>query len=108
MNRSRRVLSFAAVMFLAILTPVSGVAAPVPKCDGAAATIVGTPGDDSLIGTNGNDVIVGLEGNDRIEGGAGNDVLCGSEGDDTLIGGIGNDILRGGYGSDWASYRKAP
>ena len=108
MNRSGRVLSFTAVVFLATLIPVSGFAAPVPSCEGKAATIVGTSGDDTLIGTNGDDVIVGLEGNDQIEGGAGHDILCGSQGDDTLIGGTGNDTLRGGYGSDWASYGKAP
>jgi RTX calcium-binding nonapeptide repeat (4 copies) len=29
------------------------------ECDGKAATIVGTPGDDVLTGTSGDDVIVG-------------------------------------------------
>ena len=107
MNRSRRVLNFPAVLFLATLIPVSDAAAPVPTCEGEAATIVGTSGDDILIGTNGDDVIVGLEGNDQIEGGAGHDILCGSFGDDTMIGGTGNDVLLGGYRSDWASDGKA-
>ena len=89
MNRSRRVLSLAAVVLLVILSPASSAAAPVPKCDGRPATIVGTSGDDRLTGTNRDDVIVGLEGNDQITGGAGNDIICGSQGDDTLIGGAG-------------------
>ncbi|WP_281369007.1 hypothetical protein [Nocardioides ungokensis] len=48
------------------LVPAS--AATVPTCHGVAATIVGTPGDDTLVGTDGADVIVGLGGNDHLGG----------------------------------------
>ena len=44
----------------------AGAAEPVPECFGQPATIIGTPGDDTLTGTPGNDVIVGLEGTDVI------------------------------------------
>jgi Ca2+-binding RTX toxin-like protein len=66
----------------------------------AAATIIGTPGDDHLIGTPGRDVIVGLAGADIIEGGGGDDLICGGAGPDTLIGGPGSDVLLGLKGSD--------
>src|SRR5215471_8256477 len=51
-----------------------------------AATINGTPGNDTLIGTAGNDTItaaagddtvLGLAGNDKIDAGAGNDNVSG-------------------------------
>ena len=42
-----------------------------------SATIVGTPGDDTLRGTDGPDVIVGLGGDDTIFGLGGDDVICG-------------------------------
>ncbi len=76
------------------------VDAPSHTCQGLAATIVGTAGNDNISGTAGRDVIVGLGGNDRIEGLAGNDVICGGAGADTLIGGWGNDQLSGGNGTD--------
>jgi Ca2+-binding RTX toxin-like protein len=41
---------------------------PAATCDGKAATMVGTPGDDLLVGTSGVDVIVGLGGDDTITG----------------------------------------
>ncbi len=69
-------------------------------CLGAAATLVGTAGDDTLVGTNGDDVIVGLGGNDIIKGRGGNDRLCGNDGDDELVGSSGNDQLDGGSGND--------
>jgi Ca2+-binding RTX toxin-like protein len=71
-----------------------------PTCDGVAATIVGTVGDDLLLGTDGKDVIVGLEGNDVIYGFAGRDVLCGGPGRDELFGGPSSDTLHGGDQSD--------
>src|SRR2546421_9891487 len=71
-----------------------------PTCQGRAATLVGTAGNDVIVGSSGNDVIVGLGGNDLILGGKGNDVICGGPGDDSLIGDPGNDTLSGGTGSD--------
>ena len=58
-----------------------------------AATIVGTPGDDTLRGTEGPDVIVGLGGNDTIFGLGGDDIICGDLGDDRIDGGAGNDSI---------------
>jgi Ca2+-binding RTX toxin-like protein len=52
-----------------------------------AATIVGTPGDDTLRGTEGPDVIVGLGGDDTIFGLGGDDVTCGDLGGDRIDGG---------------------
>jgi Ca2+-binding RTX toxin-like protein len=72
-----------------------------PTCDGRAATIVGTSGNDVLKGTSGVDVIVGLGGNDVIYGYAGNDYLCGHGGDDKIYGGKGNDTMHGGDGNDY-------
>ena len=69
-------------------------------CDGQAATIVGTDGDDVLAGTEGADVIVGLGGNDRIDGLDGDDVICGDEGNDTIRAGRGEDTVLGGDGND--------
>ena len=78
-------------------------------CDGVAATITGTPGNDTINGTGGNDVIVGRGGNDRIDPGSGNDRVCGGSGadtvelgsgDDRIFGGSGNDTLAGGSGDD--------
>ena len=69
-------------------------------CNGLAATIVGTSGDDVLTGTAGADVIVGLGGNDTINGRGGNDTICGGSGDDVISGGSGQDLLKGGRGAD--------
>lgn len=69
-------------------------------CDGQAATIIGTAGDDDLQGTPGDDIIVGLGGNDRIDGRAGNDLICGGDGDDDLIGSDDDDQLFGDAGND--------
>ncbi|HST24785.1 MAG TPA: calcium-binding protein [Gaiellaceae bacterium] len=70
------------------------------RCAGKAATIVGTPGPDTLKGTPGPDVIAGLGGNDTITGLGGNDTICGGAGNDTLAGGGGNDVLAGDAGND--------
>jgi Ca2+-binding RTX toxin-like protein len=70
------------------------------RCAGKQATIVGTPGPDTLKGTAAADVIAGLGGNDTVTGLGGNDTICGGAGNDTLTGGPGNDTLNGGPGVD--------
>jgi len=84
-------------------------------CDGVAATIVGTSGDDLIFATDGDDVIVAFGGNDTIYGKKGNDIICGGPGDDRIYGNVGNDrligadgtdVLIGGYGADFLSGAK--
>lgn len=82
------------------LLAVAPAWAATPTCDGLAATIVGTPGDDTLIGTPGDDVIVGKGGDDVIRGAAGDDFVCGGDGRDRLHGGSGQDRITGGPGAD--------
>jgi uncharacterized repeat protein (TIGR01451 family) len=96
-------------------------------CNGMKATIVGTPGSDTLLGTakrdviqagGGGDVVRGLSNDDVVcagrggdivrgggdsdllKGGSGDDLLKGGSGDDALIGGLGDDTCRGGAGTD--------
>ncbi len=77
-----------------------GILVVPPKCAGQYATIVGTPGKDTLKGTKFADVIAGLGANDRISGLAGKDRLCGGKGRDRIRGGAGRDKIRGGPGRD--------
>lgn len=86
-----------AASVLAIGHPAS--AAP-PTCDGRAATIVGTHGDDWLQGTGGDDVIVALGGADHVNGRGGDDIICGGGGDDEIHGGRGDDRVFGDGGDD--------
>ena len=58
---------------------------------------------DSLEGGLGNDTIYGNEGNDTIKGQEGNDVLYGNSGDDYIEGGKGNDLIYGDDGPDGGS-----
>ncbi len=74
-------------------------AAPGHTCDGRAATIVGTDGDDTIAGTSGNDVIWAGPGDDVVHAGPGNDLVCGNRGADLLVGGSGDDRLLGGEDS---------
>ncbi len=78
------------------------------SCNGLAATIVGTAGDDHLLGTDGADVIAALDGDDTISGLAGDDVICGGTGDDVLDGGPGDDRLVGEGGVDTVIFLSAP
>jgi len=83
--------------------PVINPPTPPPSnvtCNGLAATIVGTSGDDVLEGTSGDDVIVALGGNDAVYGKGGDDTICGHAGDDLLYGGRGEDTIYGGDGND--------
>jgi predicted extracellular nuclease len=71
-----------------------------PTCNGLAATIVGTPGDDVIVGTNQSDVIVSFGGDDTISGGNGDDVICAGYGNDDVDGGNGKDLVFGEQGDD--------
>src|SRR6266571_2119516 len=85
------------------LAPAEARVAGPFTCFGQAATIVGTPGDDTLDGTDGPDVMVGLGGNDTLNGMGGADVICGGLGDDKinfLVTPIGVDQESGGPGND--------
>lgn len=83
-----------------ILAPRLADAAPVLQCREMQATLVGTPGPDSLTGTDGPDVIVALGGNDVINGLGGEDRICAGDGQDTVNGGQGWDWIEGGDGDD--------
>lgn len=67
----------------------STVPQPVWTCDGIPATIVGTPGSETLKGTSAADVIVAREGNDIIRGLGGDDIICAGKGNDIVYGGAG-------------------
>ena len=70
------------------------------ECNGRAATIVGTPGDDVIRGTSGNDVIVTGDGDDLVFAAGGNDMVCTGNGIDWVRAGSGNDTVEGGPGDD--------
>jgi glucose/arabinose dehydrogenase len=80
-------------------SPPPGPPAGAP-CGGEQATILGSPGPETLRGTQGHDVIAGLGGRDTVRGLAGNDIICGGGGRDRLSGGPGDDALLGGSGRD--------
>jgi len=71
-----------------------------PTCRRKTATVVGTPGDDSLVGTDGADVISAADGNDQVSAGGGNDLICVGTGNDVVNAGSGNDFAKGGSGND--------
>jgi uncharacterized repeat protein (TIGR01451 family) len=71
-----------------------------PTCGGLTATVVGTPGSDTLEGTPGPDVIVALGGNDRIVSGTGRDVICAGAGGDRVLSGTAADRVYAGPGPD--------
>jgi uncharacterized repeat protein (TIGR01451 family) len=108
-------------------TATTTVVGPAATCQGVAATVVGTGGNDALVGTPGPDVIAAFGGDDsiaslsgrdlvcagrgsdrvgagsaadRVFGGAGRDRLLGRGGPDVLRGGAGNDILKGNRDAD--------
>lgn len=100
MQLNRAVIVTVLIVVAPLLAVQPATAQTPPTCDGLAATMVGTVGDDLLLGTDGQDVIVGLEGDDVIYGFAGRDVLCGGPGRDELFGGRSSDTLHGGDQSD--------
>ena len=69
-------------------------------CNGLAATIVGTEGEDTLLGTTGDDVIAAMNGNDVIRALGGNDLVCAGPGNDLVVGGPGRERLYGEGGRD--------
>src|SRR5690242_15166268 len=80
------------------LAPAATAAEPDPCLiilGADAATIMGTPGNDTLVGTSGPDVILGGAGNDTISGLGGDDLICGGAGNDTINAGDGNDFVIG-------------
>jgi Ca2+-binding RTX toxin-like protein len=113
----RAALALVAALLVAGVSNAAGQQ-PAPTCLEARATIVGTPGNDSLVGTSGQDVIDALQGNDTVDGGLGDDLICAGDGDDVvlgnngadgLVGGLGNDRLDGGAGElNIAVYFEAP
>ena len=104
MHRSARgtVLACVASVVLAVGATTPAQAAEPVLCNGAVATIVGTPGPDILRGTPGDDVIAGLGGPDILSGLGGDDVVCGGAGPDVLRGNAGADLLIGDGGPDVA------
>ena len=96
----------------ALFIPATTAGATTPLCWGKPATIVGTPGPDTLIGQSGvADVIWGGGGDDHILGGdyysddavpgRAADLLCGEAGNDNVQGGPGPDKINGGDGDDF-------
>jgi len=68
---------------------------------GKKATIVGTPGDDTINGHKKKaDVIVTKGGDDVINGRGGGDTICSGGGNDTVYGAGGADKVNGGGGAD--------
>lgn len=92
-------LALTVFVLAAIDAPPLG-AEQAARCQGAAATIVGTAGANHLRGTKGPDVIVAGGGRDRVDGRGGNDRICGGAGNDRLLGGRGVDRLFGQAGAD--------
>jgi len=78
-----------------------GLGPGVPgTCGGQFATILGTPGADTLWGTSNADVIAGLGNNDVLKGLGAKDRICGGAGKDRIAGGAGADFLSGGAKAD--------
>ena len=95
------VISVALLTLGAVAVSQAATGAPVVKCKGKTATIVGTPGDDlDLGGTRHADVIVGLGGDDIIDGLGGPDTICGDGGDGGGDSDDGDDILFAGGKAD--------
>jgi RTX calcium-binding nonapeptide repeat (4 copies) len=69
-----------------------------------AATIRGTPDNDTLVGTAQADVIFGYAGNDELYAGQGGDRVDGGPGKDHIWGGNGNDVIVGGPPGDFAGH----
>jgi Ca2+-binding RTX toxin-like protein len=90
-----------------ITSTATAIVVNVQTCNGQTATIIGTPGNDTIYGTAGADVIVAGAGGDTIYGYGGNDVICAEDGYDTIIPGLGNDWIDGGTGGNVLDYSTA-
>ena len=71
-----------------------------PACSGHAATIIGTPGNDTLTGGAGRDAVVARGGDDRIATDGGRDIVCAGSGNDIVSAGGRADLVKGGGGAD--------
>lgn len=77
----------------------------LPRCAGRIATVIGTPGRDTLRGTKRKDVIVALGGDDEIRSFSKADVICAGPGRDEVDAGDngeggGSDLVLAGPGAD--------
>ncbi len=77
----------------------------LPRCAGRIATVIGTPGRDTLRGTGRKDVIVALGGDDEIRSFSKADVICAGPGRDEINTGDngeggGSDLVLAGSGAD--------
>lgn len=128
-TRMRATVAAGTIVLLMGLAPSPAAALSPPvtaTCDGevativsAAATVVGTAGDDVIVATGsagqtirggaGDDLICGTpaadrifggNGGDTIFGGSGNDIIDGWNGSDTIHGNMGRDTISGGTGDD--------
>lgn len=73
-----------------------------------AATVLGTPGRDTLRGSNGADFMKGRGGADIIYGRYGNDTIYGGDGNDVIKGGYNADKIYGGPGKDTIDSESGP
>lgn len=90
MNRTIA-LTAATGLGLALLAPTVSTAAAVDTCQGAPATLVGTPAQ-ALTGTEGPDVVV-TNGATLVKTLGGNDVVCVSGGPSQVYAGEGDDVV---------------
>ena len=72
-----------------------------------ADSISGDGAANSIYGGDGNDTLVGRAGSDLLSGDAGDDSLLGGDDADTLQGSMGADVIDGGAGIDSAIYWNA-
>jgi uncharacterized repeat protein (TIGR01451 family) len=89
-------------------TATTTVVGPAATCRGAAATVVGTGGNDALVGTPGPDVIAAFGGDDSIASLGGRDLVCAGGGSDRVGAGSAADKVFGGAGKDRLLGRGGP
>ena len=86
---------------LTLLFTAMGVAMLLASGVALAATIEGTPQDDTLFGTSNTDTIYGRGGDDLIRARDSRDIVFGGRGHDDIYGGAIGDQLFGGAGDDY-------
>jgi serralysin len=89
--------------FVAVETFIGSAFGDEIRLDGAANSLIGGDGNDTLDGGGGNDTIGGGRGDDLVNGGDGNDTVDLSDGNDTASGAAGDDSILGGNGNDLIS-----